>query len=70
VVVAQSYPDPHNNANTKNIYINKYIYTQTGVDVDRMRDILGELSFEKILSFPEMSRFIDQDAYLSKVLRS
>jgi len=35
-----------------------------------MRDILDAQSFDKILSFPELSRFVDQDPYLAKVLRT
>ncbi|KAM3567729.1 hypothetical protein VYU27_010132 [Nannochloropsis oceanica] len=41
-----------------------------GVDVSVMRDILDAQSFDKILSFPELSRFVDQDPYLAKVLRT
>ena len=41
-----------------------------GVDLSAMREVLDQQSFDKILSFPELSRFIDQDPYLSKVLRT
>ncbi len=41
-----------------------------GVDLDLMRGVLDQQSFDKILSFPELTRFVDQDPYLSKILRT
>jgi len=47
-----------------------YFSSSLGVDLSVLRDVLDAQSFDKILSFPEFSRFIDQDPYLAKVLRT
>jgi len=55
---------------TRSSHAPHHSFSSLGVDLSVMRDVLDAQSFDKILSFPELSRFVDQDPYLSKVLRT
>jgi len=41
-----------------------------GVDSDVLKNILDNASFEPLLAFPELADFIDQDPYISEVMRT
>ena len=46
------------------------LLVDTGVDGAVLKDIRDNANFDKLLSFPELSEFIDQDPYISELMRA
>jgi len=45
------------------------LFIHTGVDTRALEAVRDSLNFEKVLNMPELARFIDQDSYISDVMR-
>ena len=43
--------------------------TSAGVDIEKLKELRDNANFDKLLSFKELGRFIDQDPIISEKLR-